>query len=400
MYESDIFIIIILHIGLSRERRVTPIPIYKINGKKDGLQKYIVRINYISDSGQPKQLSRIAYGADKAKTLEMRLLDEIKFKHEMPVKKMTVQELFNEYKEVKKYEIRKRTFIQLPYVYNRFILPTYKDYRIDKLNVRDIQNWKIAMEQMKLAIGTKKLAFTYFSAMMNYAVKMEYLQKNPLLQIGNFKSSLYTKPKMKFYTQDEFKRFITSAKEYAEKKEKLKNDLSEWNYYVFFNIAFFTGLRKGEIYALKWSDIDDSYLTVSRSLFRKFKNIEEETAPKNMSSIRTLQMPVPLLKILEEHKKRQQLLHNFTDDFRICSNIKDTALDKRNKQYSASVELKTIRIHGFRHSHASVLANNNINIQEVARRLGHSRIEITWNTYCHLYPKEEEKAVAVLNSFI
>ena len=60
--------------------------------------------------------------------------------------------------------------------------------------------------------------------------------------------------------------------------------------------------------------------------------------------------------------------------------------------------MKTIRIHDFRHTHASLLANEGINIQEIARRLGHSKIEITWNIYSHLYPREEERAVAVLDS--
>ena len=59
--------------------------------------------------------------------------------------------------------------------------------------------------------------------------------------------------------------------------------------------------------------------------------------------------------------------------------------------------LKVIRIHDFRHSHVSVLANEGINIQEIARRLGHARIEMTWNTYSHLYTREEERAVDVLD---
>ncbi|MCL2821480.1 MAG: tyrosine-type recombinase/integrase, partial [Oscillospiraceae bacterium] len=56
-----------------------------------------------------------------------------------------------------------------------------------------------------------------------------------------------------------------------------------------------------------------------------------------------------------------------------------------------------IKIHGFRHSHVSLLANEGINIQEIARRLGHAKVEETWNTYSHLYPREEEKAVDILN---
>ena len=376
-------------------------PIYKTNGKKNGLQKYNVRINYIADNGQAKQITRVAYGADSAKSLEMRLNDELRNKDERPVKKMTVQELFDEYMKAKKYEVRKRTVFVIQHIYDRYISSGYNNYYIGKITVKDVQDWKISMEKMKLSISTKKKAFIYFSAMMNYAVKMEYLQKNPFLQIGNFKDVLGIRPKMNFYTPEEFNKFIATAKEIAEEKERLKNDLSEWYYYVFFNIAFYTGLRKGEIHALKWSDIDGAYLTVSRSIFQRFNGEDAETAPKNKSSMRTIQMPLPLLQILNEHKKRQQRQHNFTDDFRICNSIKDTTIRRKNKLYSAKAGLsKTIRVHDFRHSHASVLANNNINIQEIARRLGHAKIEITLNTYCHLYPKEEEKAVGVLNSIM
>ena len=59
--------------------------------------------------------------------------------------------------------------------------------------------------------------------------------------------------------------------------------------------------------------------------------------------------------------------------------------------------MDVISIHSYRHSHASLLANEGINIQEIARRLGHARVEMTWNTYSHLYPREEERAVEILN---
>jgi len=372
-------------------------PIYKANGKKDGLQRYNVRVNYISDSGEAKQLTRIAYGLDNAKNLEMRLNDELKNKGERSIRKMTVQELFNELKKVKTYEVRKTTLVNMQKNFD-YILPTFKNYLIDRISVDDIQKWKISMEEKNLALNTKRKAFIYFKAMINYAIQMEYLHKNPFNKICNFKDTLTIKDKMNIYISTDFKQFITSAKEIAIEKEKQFNDLSEWNYYVFFNIAFYTGLRKGEIHALKWSDIDGSYLTVNRSISQKLKGGDIETAPKNKTSMRTVQMPLTLLEVLNEHRQRQQVLHNFNDDFRICNSVRDTTLQMRNEIYSTNAGLKTIRIHDFRHSHASVLANNNINIQEVARRLGHAKIEITWNTYCHLYPREEEKAVAILDS--
>ena len=221
--------------------------IYKANGKKDGLQKYNVRINYIADSGQSKQLTRTAYGMANAKTLEIKLISDIKIIGEMPMKKMNVQELYDEFIEVKKYETRQRTVYNIQHLFNVYILPMFKNYRIDRITVNDVQNWKISMEKRNLSLATKKRAFIYFSAMINYAIKMEYLQKNPFTKIGNFKDTLNIKPKMNFYTPEEFEKFIKSAKNEAVKNEVSENNLSEWNYYVFFNIAFYTGLRKGEI---------------------------------------------------------------------------------------------------------------------------------------------------------
>ena len=236
--------------------------------------------------------------------------------------------------------------------------------------------------------------------MLNYAVKLEYLPKNPLFKVGNFKDVLATKNEVGFYTPDEFRAFITVAKECALVKQTEKNDLYEWNYHVFFNIAFYTGLRKGEINALRWSDLEGDYLLVKHSISQKLHNQDIETPPKNKSSIRTLQMPIPLITILNEHKKRKQLLASFSDNDRILGNgkcIRDTSLQNRNIKYAKLAGMKKIRIHDFRHSHASLLANMGINIQEVARRLGHTRIEMTWNTYSHLYPRAEEKAMEVLN---
>ena len=82
-------------------------PIYKVDGvKKDGLQKYSVRINYISEKGQKKQLTRIAYGKTEAQDLERQLSNEIKTKGNKPKAKITVQQLFEEYKTGKQFEIR------------------------------------------------------------------------------------------------------------------------------------------------------------------------------------------------------------------------------------------------------------------------------------------------------
>ena len=377
-------------------------PVYKVDGaKKDGLQKYNVRVNYIDSNGISKQLTRTTYGLEAAKDLERKLTAEQKAKGDAPVKKMTVQQLFDEYMNVKQYEVRESSLAQIRNHNQNYILPTFKDVCIDKLSVSLLQEWKVSMEQKGLALNTKKHAYGEFRAMLNYAVKMEYIPKNPITKVGNFKDVLSLKPDIGFYTAGEFSQFISVAKKVAQERETRHKDLSEWDFVVFFCIAFYTGLRKGEIHALRWSDLDGSYLSVKRSISQKVGGGDRETPPKNKSSIRTLQMPKPLIEVLDAHKKRQaRCLTRFGNDARICGGercLRDSSIQKRNEKYSELSGVKRIRIHDYRHSHVSILANEGINIQEVARRLGHSRIEMTWNTYSHLYPREEERAVEVLN---
>ena len=332
-------------------------PIYKMKGSKDGKQKYRVRINYQDASGNNRQIDRVAYGSAEAKQLEREL--NYKIKNETPARRMTLNDLYEEYKK-------------------------------SKINDGSVS---------KLSITTKQNVYGEFRALLNYGVKLDYISKNYLIDIGNFKSTIETKREMSFYTADEYKLYANSALEYAETHPNLNG----WDYYVFFSIAFYTGLRKGEIHALKWSDIDGEYLNVTRSITQKLKGEDRETAPKNKSSIRTLQMPIPLLKILDEHKKRWSVYKEFNDNFRICGGtrpLRDSSIAKVNERIAKAAGLKTIRIHDFRHSHASLLANEGINIQEVARRLGHSDVTMTWNTYSHLYPREEERAVNILNKII
>ncbi len=372
-------------------------PIYKMDGKKDGRQQYRVRINYTDSLGKRRQIDRVAYGSAEAKLLEMQLKNEYG-KGTIGPANITVAELVEEYLEVKKYEIRETSLAKTKHALEAHIVPIVGTYRLDKLTNRVLQEWKNTTANKDLALITKQHIYSEFRTMLNYAVKMGYIAKNNLVTLGNFREVYFEKPqdKLQYYTSEQFLKYIRAAKSEAERK----NSLSDWGYYVFFAIAYYTGMRKGEINALKWSDIDGDIIHVRRSIAQKLKGADVETPPKNKSSYRDLQAPKPLLDILNEHKKRYQQIEGFDDDFRICGGeicLRDTSIENRNQTFAKIAGLPHIRIHDFRHSHATLLANNAINIQEIARRLGHSNIEMTWNTYSHLYPKEEERAVDLLN---
>jgi len=323
-------------------------PIYKTEGKKDGLQKYNVRINYISDDGKSKQLTRIAYGLEAAKDLESKLAKEIKTKGENSVKNLTVQQLFDKYMESKRYEVRESTYDKDKRNFKLYVQPKMANVRIDKLTVSMLQDWKQSIEAKGLTLKTRKHAYSIFRSTLGFAVKMEYLERNPLLKLGNFKDAFISKKEMKIYTAEQFTQLKNAIKQLAEEKQEKHGDLSEWDFYVFFNIAFYTGLRKGEILALKWSDIKGSLLSVERSITQKIKGGDRETPPKNSSSIRTLQMPLPLIQVLNEHRQRQEQLEHFTEDHRICGGEhcwRDCSLQKRNLHYASVSGLEAIRKH-------------------------------------------------------
>ncbi len=375
-------------------------PINKTGVKKDGRQQYRVRVNYTDASGKAHQIERTAYGLAEANALEQSLIAEYKDKKQV-LSRMTVQELFDEYEVYHSHETRKTSHDSAMRNLRYRVLPTMAEYRLDKLSQPVLVRWKneIAANQ-ELNISTKRNAYKSFVAMLNYAVKMEYILRNPLSALGNFKSpETIEKPSdtLHYYTAEQFKVYIAQAHNRAV-------TITDWGYYVFFCIAFYTGARKGEINALKWSDIDGNILHIRRSIAQKLKGGDVEGPPKNKSSYRDLQIPAPLMAILAEHKQRQQEASKlFSEDFRICGGerpLRDTSIENHNKAFAAAAELPHIRIHDFRHSHASLLVNEGINIQEIARRLGHSDVQMTWNTYSHLYPREEERAVEILNKII
>ena len=369
-------------------------PIYKTTKVKDGKSQYKVVVCYTDPQGNYKQKSRTAYGAAEAKFEEMKLQAELQDK--APAMSHTLMKLYQEYIITKKSEVRVSTLQKSMSILENDVLPYLGNIKLENLTVSRLQQWKNLIAARSTKVITKNNAYREFNTLLNYAVRMEYIGRNPLNNLGNFRETDFTgaSDKLHYYTAEQFATYISTAR-------NLCKSNFDFGFYVFFCIAYFTGMRKGEINALKWSDIDGNILHVRRSIAQKNKGGDIETPPKNRSSYRDIQIPQPLMEILSEHKERQKAQPNFSDNFRVCGAervLRDTSIENHNIKYAEAAGLPHIRIHDFRHSHASLLCNEGINIQEVARRLGHANISMTWNTYSHLYPREEERAVQILNN--
>lgn len=251
-------------------------PVNKINKKKDSLQGYRVRVNYTDINGNPRQIERTAYGLAAANLLEQQLIAEYKDKKEISKSKMTINELAIEYEKYHRTEVKASSLDTILKTIRLRIQPYLGECRLDKLTQPRLAEWKIKISEQDLSDATKKNAYSIFVALLNFAVKMQYIPQNPLVALGNFKNSseVNNQPKkLRYYTAEQFQKYIAIAKKHC-------TTVIDWGFYVFFNIAFFTGCRKGEINALKWSDLEGSVLHIRRQITQKLRAAIMKQLPK------------------------------------------------------------------------------------------------------------------------
>ncbi len=250
------------------------VPIYKTNKTKDGKAQYKVTVCYTDAAGKHKQKSARCYGAAEAKVLEQQLRRQILDKS--IESRMTVRQLYDEYIDYKRPNVRASTLRKSESILSHDVLPYISDVRLEKLSISVLQKWRAIIADMDTKTTTKNNALKELRSMLNYAVRMESISKNPIQAIGNFRDAYAEsgKDKLHYYTPEQFCRYIAAA-------ESCNKTLSDFvGCCVFFYIAYYTGMRKGEINALKWSDIEDDTIHVRRSVCQKLRGGMVETPPK------------------------------------------------------------------------------------------------------------------------
>jgi integrase len=173
--------------------------------------------------------------------------------------------------------------------------------------------------------------------------------------------------------------------------------------YIPIMLAICTGLRRGEILGLKWSDLDSA-----RAVLQVRRALEETKAgvafkePKSKSGRREVAVPAVALAALEQHRSRQKgfrgmLADGYQDHELICC-VEDGAIWKPSAFTSAYRALLTRRkltgpnFHALRHAHASHLLKAGVDAKVISKRLGHSRASFTMDVYAHLMPGQDEEA--------
>jgi len=301
---------------------------------------------------------------------------------------MTLEILFELFKDYKKLRQKESTFMSFVQTIRDYVLPHFAKKKITDITPAQIIDWQTTIDKLPIKFRTKERIFATFISLMNYAVDFYNMPINPVSKAGNFKNN-ELKPDMKFWTEKEFEQFISVIK-----------DLT---YKAFFSTLYLTGARKGEAMALTWHDINFTTDTISitKSYTDKvFGGGYKITTPKTKSSIRQVLAPRNLIDILQRLQAEHQQYEGYTDKcfvFGFSRPLPTTTVTRKKQEYCKLANVKEIRIHDFRHSHASLLINKEQNILLVAQRLGHSDINQTLNTYSHLFPNKQKELMSSLN---
>lgn len=175
-----------------------------------------------------------------------------------------------------------------------------------------------------------------------------------------------------------------------------------------FTTLFYTGLRIGEIRALKWSDInfEDGYINVSKSVTNKAIKAKNDKSyliltPKSKSSVRKVYYPLEELEpVLMKHLERAQKRIDYNINWFVFGDdhpYSETNIRRQNIKYAKRAKLPVIRIHDYRHSYISMLYKLNVDVAVTKEQAGHASIQTTMNIYTHL--SESDKKNAITDAF-
>lgn len=176
-------------------------------------------------------------------------------------------------------------------------------------------------------------------------------------------------------------------------------------YYIPILLAATTGMRRGEICALHWDQVDfeRSTITVQYSLEEVGRALGLKSC-KNDSSRRTIEIDEQTMSILAEHKHKQDELWARMDVVPsrrlVCTDEDGGFMRPKNlttafREIMSKSKLPTIRLHDLRHTHASLLIDAGVAITSVSARLGHAQTSTTMNTYGHRLPGSGKETAVV-----
>ena len=237
-------------------------------------------------------------------------------------------------------------------------------------------------------------------AMLHKAVYWQLIVANPAERVQPPKAR---KPKRRFYDDEQTKILL-------ENLELLSSE--DTKYKVAIILTVFTGVRLGELMGLEWQDVDfkNGIISINRSSQYLADMGVFTKVPKTESSIREIAIPEFIISLLEEYKLWYEDQKSFygelwTNSDRLFVQVDGkpmhpSTISKWFVKFVAQIGLPVINFHGLRHTNASLLVAQNIDIAVISARLGHAQISTTLDFYVHPLLSHNRKAGYALENLL
>lgn len=369
------------------------------------------RIDLGTINGKRKQKEKGGFKSQKEAKQAMQLaIAEIIQQGELKEsKKITLNEVFEEFILYEAPITRKHaTIVRYQSLYNNHI-SVFGARMINEITAQELQKFITnKLIQESLSNDYVKSMYNFLLLLWRYAYKNKYILDNAVEAIKPPKAYRSTTD-IKIYTMDELKQIWKRI-------EKTNNAHA-------FMLALKLGLRIGEIYALRWQDIDFETNTVHIT-----KQLQKQnkkwcfTTPKTSNSYRKIRFDNELKNYLLDLRDKQE----FDKEFFGATYKSNKILDKTSKTETVIVVhdfvnkkedgqmlntdsckfISTVcksdlnihfKMHNLRHTHATFLLEQGLNPKYVSERLGHSKLEFTLKLYTHITKGMDEQAVEALN---
>ncbi len=249
-------------------------------------------------------------------------------------------------------------------ILNAHLLPAFRGKRIEKIDADEIEQWRDELvDERGLSRRTANKMLIVLGAIFERAVKTHGLLRNPVREVAKFRVR-YDPNAYDFFSPDEIEQLSTAA---ASPQDR-----------AIYRTAAFTGLRMGELIALRWGDVDFS--TESLHVYNSY-SLGTLTAPKS-GLVRTVPMADQVQKLLKVHRKtvprgREELVFPGERG----EYLDGSALRRRYKKTLVDAKLRKLRFHDLRHTFGSI-AIDQASIVQVQAWMGHADVQTTMK-YMH-----------------
>lgn len=355
--------------------------------KKDKFGVYYYYHRYIDSNGitRQKKIQNKKWKTRKealaAEKLFIESLRQVRESNE----NINYETLYDMFSKFKQNRIKSRSILTYKEVNLMHIIPIFGKVLVSQISKESIRRWQKNLLDHGYSNSYLKNIQANFRRVLNWGVNHDIISKNPFT-IENVKRN-ERKKEMLFFTLEDYSLFSEM--------------IDDEEFKLIFDVLYWCGLRKGELQALKFSDVDlvSKTITISKNYDYRSRKI---TTPKNTSSYREVMLTTNLTNRLADHIEQCKRFAGFDNDlflFGYDKPISCTTLERRKNEYCQKAGLPKIRVHDFRHSHVSLLINSGVSDFDIAKRLGHSR-DMVNNTYGHWFKKNQINLVNKLDQII